>query len=402
MNFEQTTLVLVIILMASKWMAFFFKNLKMPELVGEIMAGVILGNLPLLGVDFDLADQMSKSGFLQYAAEFGVVILLFQVGLESSMKELARVGLSSFNVAALGVLIPVLAGVAMANATGFSTGIASWFVGATLAATSVGITAKILGDAGLIKTPSAQVILGAAVIDDVMGILILTVLAGIAATGAVSISELGLIIAKASFFFAGCFFIGRWVLPRFLIFSDLNTSTGFWTAFALWLALAFAQVSALSGLAPIIGSFMAGLVLEEVHFSQTKQIKMKGLQELLRPITDFMLPIFFVGVGAHVKLSVLGDVHTVFIIVLMLVVAMAGKLAAGAGVVGKGFDRIGIGIGMIPRGEVGLVFASFALKNRIMSDGVYSVMVFVVLLTTVLGPICLRPRLKKFVSETSG
>lgn len=395
-HFELTTLLFVTILLSAKWLGFLFKRMGLPELVGELIAGVLLGNIGLLGFKFDFALQMSANEFLQYASELGVVLLLFQVGLESNMKDLLKVGLNSFNVAVVGVVLPVILGLFAASGLGLTEGLGSWFVGATLAATSVGITAKILGDAGLLKKPSSQVVLGAAVIDDVLGIVLLVVLAGIAVTGSVSVGDIGVILIKTTAFFAGAFIIGRYILSGTVRVFDLNTSSGIWTAFALILALAFAQVSAMAGLAPIIGSFMAGLVLEEIHFKSAPKMNIHSLQDLLKPITDMLLPIFFVGIGAQVKLEAFASLKSIAVIIALVVLAVVGKVAAGFVVRGKNFDRLGIGIGMVPRGEVGLIFSAYGLKHNIISSPSYAILVFVVLMTTVLGPILLKPRLKYF------
>lgn len=395
--FGETTLLLMIVLVFAKVVGILFSKFGVPELVGELLAGVVLGNLALVGINFDLATQIHNNFFMQYAAELGVVILLFLVGLESTVHDLLKVGWNSFNVATVGVVLPVLLGVGTAISLGTADGIGAWFIGATLAATSVGITAKILGDAHLIKAPSSQVILGAAVIDDVLGILLLAVLAGVVTSGVVEFGSILKISISALLFFAGCFVFRATVMPVAMKISTLNTSAGFWTAASIATTLAFAQIASFVGLAPIIGAFMAGLILEEVHFANAKgKMSVHNLIELLRPIMDFLLPIFFVSIGAQVKLDVLANPTNLLAILLLSFVAVAGKILAGLVVKGKGFDRLGIGIGMIPRGEVGLIFAAYALSHNVLSSGAYSVLVFVVLFSTILGPVLLKPRLKQF------
>lgn len=396
-SFEETTLLLLLILLSAKWMGFLAKKAKMPELVGELLAGVLIGNLYLLKVPYSITESLQQNAFLQYASELGVILLLFSVGLESSFRDLIKVGWNSLNVGCVGVVLPVVTGVAVATISGLSEGLGAWFVGATLAATSVGITAKVLGDAGLIKAKSSQTILGAAIIDDILGLLILAVLAGVATTGHVEVGVLLQVLMKSFVFFTGCLIFHRFLISYIVRISSLNTSAGVWTAFALVLALVLSYFSSLAGLAPIIGAFMAGLILEDTHFAAvTQKMSTHQLTEAIRPLTDMLLPIFFVGIGAQVKLEIFASVENILMILAILAVAVLGKLAAGFVVRGKGYDKLGIGIGMVPRGEVGLIFASYAFSHGVLSAQAYSVLVFVVLLTTVLGPLLLKSRLKYF------
>jgi Kef-type K+ transport system membrane component KefB len=174
----------------------------------------------------------------------------------------------------------------------------------------------------------------------------------------------------------------------------LNNGTGVWTGFGLTIALVFAEVAGLAGLAPIIGAFLAGLLLDDVHFEVGVKMELKTLENLLAPLLDILLPIFFVVIGSQVQLQTLASVDNLVLIGVLLVAAILSKAAAGFVVRGKEFDALGIGLGMVPRGEVGLIFAAFAYKQSVFSESVYSVVVFVVLLTTVVGPIALKPRLR--------
>jgi Kef-type K+ transport system membrane component KefB len=209
-------------------------------------------------------------------------------------------------------------------------------------------------------------------------------------------SEIFLIFLKATAFFIGAFLVGKYLLQSIIKLSDKNTSTGAWSVFALVFALIFAQVSQLAGLAPIIGSFVAGLIVEEAHFKSSSKMNLQTLQGLLKPLTDVLLPVFFVSIGAKVRFDGMGTLSTMGFMIALLVVALIGKVAAGWIVKGSGFDRWGIGIGMIPRGEVGLIFASYGLNHHILSTSTYSVLILVVLLTTIMAPVLLKPRLKYF------
>ena len=395
-TFTQTSLLLILMITLADVCGFIFERLGMAEILGEIYAGIMLGNLALLGIDFDLSYLLRSSEFMVYSSELALVLLLFLVGLESDMRDLLRVGRNAVAVAVTGVVLPVLLGLAAGAVLGYGMGVEGWFVGAMLAATSVGITAKLLGDNGLVNTNSARVILGAAVIDDVVGILLLAVLASVVVSGEVSALELLWIVAKALLFFAGALLVGQKFMPGVIHIISLNKHSSVWTGFALCLALAFAQLAHFAGLAPLIGAFMAGLILDDVDFKVGDALQKHRLEELVKPISDIMITIFFVGIGAQVQLQALLEPQVLLIITVLTVVAIVSKGAAGYMVRGKDFDRPGIGFGMIPRGEVGLVFAAFAFSHNVFSADLYSALVLVVLLTTLVGPLLLKPRLARF------
>ena len=395
-TFTQTSLLLILMITLADVCGFIFERLGMAEILGEIYAGIMLGNLALLGIDFDLSNLLRSSEFMVYSSELALVLLLFLVGLESDMRDLLRVGRNAVAVAVTGVALPVLLGLAAGAVLGYGMGVEGWFVGAMLAATSVGITAKLLGDNGLVNTNSARVILGAAVIDDVVGILLLAVLASVVVSGEVSALELLWIVAKALLFFAGALLVGQKFMPGVIHIISLNKHSSVWTGFALCLALAFAQLAHFAGLAPLIGAFMAGLILDDVDFKVGDALQKHRLEELVKPISDIMITIFFVGIGAQVQLQALLEPQVLLIIIVLTVVAIVSKGAAGYMVRGKDFDRPGIGFGMIPRGEVGLVFAAFAFSHNVFSADLYSALVLVVLLTTLVGPLLLKPRLARF------
>lgn len=394
--FTHTTLLLILFLTLADICGVIAERLGVTELVGEISAGIILGNLGLLGFSFDAGELLRGSEFMEYAAELGIVLLLFIVGLESDMRDLLKVGRNAASVAAIGVILPVLLGVGAGAALGFADGLTGWFVGAMLAATSVGITAKLLKEDHVVNTPSARVILGAAVIDDVVGILLLAVLASIVTTGGVSASGIAIIVLKAGLFFVAAVFVAHRFLPAAVSFAALSKHSSIWAGLALSFALIMAQLAAFAGLAPLIGAFLAGLLLDDMVFVVGGHEAKHRVEEMLQPMTDILLSIFFVGIGCQVQLSVLTQPSVLLMIVVLFVIALASKAVAGFAVRGEGFDRPGIGLGMVPRGEVGLVFAAFALSQQVFSAELFSALVFVVLLTTIAGPLLLSPRLGRF------
>jgi Na+:H+ antiporter len=395
-TFTQNSLLLILMITLADICGFLFERIGMADILGQIYAGILLGNLALLGIDFDLGNLLRNSEFMVYSSELALVLLLFLVGLESDMRALLRVGSDALAVAATGVVLPIGLALAAGTLLGYGVGLQGWFIGAMLAATSVGITARMLGENHLVNTPSARVILGAAVIDDVLGILLLAVLASVVVTGSVTAAELVWIVAKALLFFAGALLIGQKLMPGAVHMIALNKHSSVWTGFALCLALGFAQMAHFAGLAPLIGAFMAGLVMDDVDFRVGDALQKHRLEELVQPITDIMMTIFFVSIGAQVQLQALLDPQLLLIIAVVTALAVLSKGAAGFAVRGQGFDRLGIGYGMIPRGEVGLVFAAFAYSQQVFNADMYSAMVIVVLLSTMVGPILLKPRLARF------
>ena len=395
-TFTRTTLLLIVMITLADLCGFVFERLGMAEILGEIYAGILLGNLALVGIDWNVSELLRSSEFMEYSSELALVLLLFLVGLESDMRDLMFVGKNAAMVAVGGVVLPIVLGVGASAALGFASGVEGWFVGAMLAATSVGITAKVLGDNHLVKTPTAEVILGAAVIDDVLGVMLLAVLASVVVTGEVAFLDLLWIVAKAVLFFAVALWIGQRVMPGVVHVVSLSKHASFWTGFALCLALAFAQLAALAGLAPLIGAFVAGLLLDDMDFRVGEALDKHRLEELVKPISDIMITIFFVGIGAQVQLEALFDPGILVVVLALTLVAVLSKGVVGFLVRGDDYDKLGIGFGMIPRGEVGLVFAAFAAANGVFCGETYSALVMVVLLTTLIGPILLRPRLAYF------
>ncbi len=190
--------------------------------------------------------------------------------------------------------------------------------------------------------------------------------------------------------------IGQKLMPEMIHMVAVTKHASIWTGFAFCLALGFAELASQAGLAPLIGAFVAGLLLDDVYFRVGATLQKHTLEELIRPISDILISIFFVGVGAQVQLEALADPQILLLIVSLTVIAVISKGASGFFVVGRRFDRAGIGFGMIPRGEVGLVFASFAFTHEVFDSPTYSAIVMVVLLTTVIGPVLLQKRLRYF------
>ncbi|MDH3890837.1 MAG: cation:proton antiporter [candidate division Zixibacteria bacterium] len=401
---------LIVILLVAKLGGDVFERWDQPAVLGELVMGMILGNLYMVGID--LFEPFKHDLTLEILAELGVIILLFDVGLESSVKEMMKVGLASFMVALFGVVAPFFLG----------WGVGYWFlpnesiyvhvfIGATLTATSVGITARVLKDIGKSKSREAKIILGAAVIDDILGLVILAVVAGI--IGAVNAGQgdgvssgmILWIISKAVLFIVGAIVIGSFILPHFFRFAIRLRGKGVFLSFCLLVCFGLALLAGKVGLAPIVGAFAAGLILDDIHFHQFREKGEHNIEELIAPIATFLVPIFFVRMGMMVELSTFGQVEILGFAVVMTLAAIAGKQACSLAIFDKQTNRIAIGLGMIPRGEVGLIFAGIGAKlmldgDPVISTSTYSAVVIMVIVTTLVTPPALKMSLLRGDKKT--
>jgi Kef-type K+ transport system membrane component KefB len=341
-----------------------------PAVIGEVIAGILIGPHLLGWIGYTPA-----FGTLQ---ELGAVILLFSVGLDTSLSELLAVGGRSLAVGSLGVALPFALGFLLLEATGRSVN-ESIFIGAALVATSVGVTARVLSDLGRLKEPESRVILGAAVIDDVFGLLILAVVIG-AASGTLSAGAILLHIAIAVGVVAFVAGLGPAAVRRAVPLLD---RLGDWGVFAIGLAfcLALARATAALGLAAVVGSFLAGVTLAD-HRDRWQ------LGRKLKPLYFLLVPFFFVVTGSLVDLSVFRDGATLLLLGLVVAVAVVGKVA-GCGAAALGMGRraaLVVGVGMMPRGEVGILVASVGLSRGIIDGALYSIVVATSVLTTLAAP----------------
>ena len=362
--------------------------------MGELVGGIVLGNLTLIGLDF--FEFLRHEVVLDSLAEIGIIFLLFMIGLESELRELAKVGLSATLAAVLGIVAPFFLGFFVSKWFLPEAHVLVYvFIGATLCATSVGITARVLRDIGKLNTPEARIILGAAVIDDVLGLMILAVVTGAIsaanAGGSFEPSSIWLILLKALLFFVGAILVGVYVSPRLFKIASKLRGSGLLLATALIICFGLAYFAAIIGLAPIVGAFAAGLALEEVHYKDFLERGEHGLVEAIEPLTSFLVPIFFVLMGINVDLSTMAHFDILGFAVALTVVAVIGKQVCALGVLERGANRMAVGLGMIPRGEVGLIFAGIGASlylagERVIAPPVYSAVVFMVIVTTLVTP----------------
>jgi Kef-type K+ transport system membrane component KefB len=392
-------LTLAVILLIAKLGAETALRLKQPPVLGELMAGIFLGNLGLVGID--VFAHIPEDTTIEFLAEFGVVLLLFQVGLESTLTEMKKVAPQSGLVAIIGVVVPMGLGYG-SSALLIPGGSPSLhlFVGATLCATSVGITARVLKDLDAMDRVETRVILGAAVIDDVLGLIVLAIVSAIAASGEMpDAMGVAIIFAKSFGFLIGALILGAYVMPGFFRASAMLKTPGVLGAISIGLCLLLAGLSAAAGLAAIVGAFAAGLILDEVHVQPFGKKSKHDLSEIVEPIVAVVAPVFFVRTGMMVQLAGT-TVDALLLAGALSVVAIVGKLVAGLGVRGDAGDKYAVGIGMVPRGEVGLIFANVGMGivvdgHPLIDQGTYMAIVLMVMVTTVVTPPWLAARLSK-------
>ena len=412
----DTFLWIVLFLIAAR-LGGLIERLGQPGVLGELLAGIVLGNLALIG--FDGLNRLKTDAMVSFIAHFGVVILLLQVGLESNLKEMAAVGARAFAVAALGVAVPFglgawVIGPWLLPGMSFNTWL---FLGAALSATSVGITGRVFRDMNQLSSVEARVVLGAAVIDDVIGLIILAVLTALIKDGAVTSAGILWTVLEAVLFLAGAIAAGRGLGPQLSrLMAAIDAGAGMKFTLVICLGLSLAWLAQAIGLASIVGAFAAGLVLEPAmlrNFSEPEVVR--DMRQLLRdgaagvpaastapltarldhyaahhhrnlidPVGYLFVPVFFVYTGMQVDLASFADPKIVLAALAITVAAVASKLASGlaAGSANKWL----VGWGMVPRGEVGLIFAMVGRELGVVPDEVFSMIVIMVVLTTLVTP----------------
>ncbi len=385
MNVGDFLVALIAIFLTAKIFGELAERVHQPAVLGELIGGVVIGVSGLRLVD--PADQT-----IHLLSELGVILLLFLIGLETDLKRLISVGGSATVVAVVGVALPFAGGFAFGTFMGFRMMVAA-LLGAALTATSVGITARVLSDLGHLKDAESQVILGAAVVDDIIGLVLLTILSTLAEGGELTTLGVGRIVVVAFGFVILAIVIGSQLAPYLIrVIEKLDIARGLFYG-ALIFALALAYLALRVGSAVIIGSFAAGLVL-----ARTK--KGEQIERDVHDVAQFFIPIFFVVVGAAVDLTSINPINAearryLEIGLALTVIGIIGKVVAGFAVMRRGLRRSVIGVGMIPRGEVGLIFAQIGLSTKLLDAGLYSAVALMVILTTLVTPLMLRVMLAR-------
>jgi Kef-type K+ transport system membrane component KefB len=417
---------LVIIYLASKIGAEISQRLNFPPVLGELVGGVIVGISALhlvIFADSGLAASdsgimsvlqwiyqvspaaigsvfESQSEVISVLAELGVIILLFEIGLESDLRQLKEVGAQAVVVACVGVAAPFAAGTIGLMTIFHVAAIPAIFAGAALTATSIGITSKVLSELGQLKSKEGQIIVGAAVIDDVLGIIVLAVVASLAKTGEIDVSNVIYLIVSATIFLIGSILLGGFFNKGFVAIVAMLKTRGSIILTAFIFAFFMAFLGNAIHLEAILGAFAAGLVLDETDARNE-------LDELIKPVADLLVPIFFVTVGARADLGVLNPAipanrDGLSIAVFLISIAIVGKLITGWVVFGQpGINRLAIGVGMIPRGEVGLVFAGIGSASGAIDKPLEVAIILMVIITTFLAPPFLRIAFDKAIDSVS-
>jgi Kef-type K+ transport system membrane component KefB len=381
----QILLLLFVVVVSARLLGLVFERLKLPSVVGEIIAGIIIGNTIL----FDLLHVETNFIFLELLAELGVIFLLFAVGLETRFSDLSRVGRTAIYVAVLGVIIPFVSGYLIMVSLA-SPPAEAMFIGAAMVATSVGITARVIRDLRLTDSTEAKVIIGAAVIDDVLGLIVLAVVSGVAGEGGLDIISVIIVAGMALSFVVAIILISTKVLPlaikphpadAIVCNAEPRHSRVSPLSMAIIVCFGLSALASFFGLAGIIGAFFAGMIFAEYK-------ERWPCEESFESINELMTPFFFVFVGIQVSLAAFADLGLLLLALGITVVAILTKYIGcglGARSLGRRSASI-IGIGMSHRGEVGIIVASIGLGVGVLTESLFSVVVFMSIATTLIAP----------------
>lgn len=391
-------LAIAVILVAAKVGGDLAVRARQPSVLGELVAGILLGSLPL-----SFVRELRTDASVDMLARIGVLVLLFEVGLDSTVRDVLRVGIPSTRVAVLGSVGTLLFGwFAIRLAAPGSSTLVQMFMAAAITATSVGISARVLRDLGASRSREAHTILGASVLDDVLGLVALAIVGATvtrAGPGGVTPWGIALLMGKTFGFLAIALLAGTRLSPAIFRLSARLRGGGALVAAGLSLCFVLAWAADVIGLAPIVGAFAAGLVLEESHSARFVARGEHSLRERMEPISSWLVPIFFVLIGMRADFHALSDAPTLLLVLALVTAACAGKLVCALGAP-SGVDRLAVAMGMLPRGEVSLVFANLGLTLHVgprplLDSRQYSALVTVVILTTLATPPALRWRLSK-------
>jgi Kef-type K+ transport system membrane component KefB len=418
-HFGLVFLMFAVVLMAAK-IGNFVERYGQPAVIGELLAGILLAALGYFGLG--LIGDIATNEIIAFMASLGALILLFSIGLESNVLEMKRVGMSALLVALIGVVVPFSTGAFLLGPLLFSdqSTNAHLFLGAALVATSVGITASVFRGLGIQRTRAATTVLGAAVIDDILGLIVLAVVSALAAGGELSGGMIAILTLKSFGFLGAALVLGSWLArPISTLFSKIYSGIGMKLAVALTFALVFGYLAELVGLEPIIGAFAAGLLLDSVHFNKyadpmivhdLKELEFEEqkdrekvlrlinkhkhahVEDLIGNLSLVFVPIFFVYTGLQIDFGSLLKPELYLMAIVISVVAILGKLSAGLAAKGGLQEKMLVGMSMVPRGEVGLIFAATGRGLGVLSNDMFSVIILVVIITTFIAP----PFIKRF------
>jgi Kef-type K+ transport system membrane component KefB len=391
MDLKVFLLSLITIYVSARLLGELAARLGQSAVLGELLAGVLLGGSVL--------NLIQATDTLKLLGEVGIILLLFEIGLESDLQSFLRVGWSAVGVAILGVVSPFLLGYGFALAL-HMTPFQAFFIGIALTPTSIAIPVRVLHDLGRLATAEGNIILGAAVLDDILALVGLSVVVGMAESGAVSALDVSRTAGLAILFLTLAILLGIRYAHLFSGLVNKMNTRGALVIAAMTFALLLSYSAEAVGLAPLVGAFAAGLVLAKTEHHAR-------IEERIKPVADVFVPVFFVLVGAAVDLSHLNPINAQNWPVLLLasaltLAAVLGKLVSGMGAMRAKLNRWGIAIGMIPRGEVVMIFAVMGLSDRIITEGQYGALLIVVVVTTLITPVLLKLAFRSPLSERQG
>lgn len=400
----------------------FVEKYGQPAVIGELLAGVALSAAGYYGWGF--IGDIAANEIISFVAQFGALLLLFSIGLESNIREMQKVGTRALMVALIGVAVPFILGSFVLGPIFFGdeSSNARLFLGASLVATSVGITAAVFRSLKLTKTRAAQTVLGAAVIDDVLGLIVLAIVSALVSGGELTVGLVSELALKSFGFLGGALIVGSIAAkPLSRLFSAIHTGIGMKLTLAVGFALVFGYLAELFGLEPIIGAFAAGLLLDAVHFesfsdpeiiedikhlendetvaSIIKKHRHAHVEDLINSIGLIFIPVFFVYTGLQIEFGSLLEPSLYVTAVLISIVAIAAKFIAGIAAQGSVTEKMLVGMAMVPRGEVGLIFAATGSALGVLSSELFSTIVLVVIITTFISPALIKMLATKLKQE---
>jgi Kef-type K+ transport system membrane component KefB len=373
---------LVVILVVAKVFGQLFQRLSLPYVLGELIGGALFGMYGLGWI------QMGEHDPIHMLAQMGVIFLLFEIGLETDVADLIRLGPRSLAVAAVGIVLPLIGGYFFSKAVGLDTG-AALLIGGAFSATSIGISMRALAELGESQSEESRIVLGAALIDDVIGLLLLAIISALVAPHTSGEGHNILLVALLTLSLpVVAVMVGHVFLNRILEWVNAMTIRGALVVVTVVLALGFAYLAILIGTSPIIGAFTAGLMLARTRMSHT-------IERQLKPIADVLMPIFFVSIGAALNIQLLNPLeaanHSIILMALgAAVVAFVTKLVSGFAAFGEGIRKLMIGIAMAPRGEVVLIFAQMGITAGVIQGDWFAKLILMIFFTAVAAPILLK------------
>lgn len=423
---QNYLLIVLAVLIGGASISYVIRKIGLPNVVGELGLGMLIAVLAHYNLSW--WSDVIHNRTIEMFAELGSIFLLFEIGLESNLRDLVQVGKHGIIVAIIGIILPFVGGVLVGK---FLFGMGNLelelFLGAALAATSTGVSVRVFKDLGILRNPACQIVLAASIIDDILGLIILAVVSGLVISGAVNLLSIGHIFLNVIIFFLVALLLARRCTPWFIqILLKISNEESMVVTLSVAFCLFWAWFSHAIGLAAVIGAFVSGLILDEIMFRNTKhpswynklmEISKKSdnqdtqqlineqiivgyqrnrLIDLLKPLNYFFVPIFFVYAGMQVDLIAVASWETLFNGVVLTLVAVIGKVLCGA-LLPKTINRWIVGFGMVPRGEIGLIFALTGQQLGIFNSQSFAAVLLMIVLTSLITPMALQAIAKKAV-----